>query len=116
MASRAMWSTTSVLTSARVVISPATTTRLVVTSVSQATRLVGSAARQWSRTASLIWSATLSGWPILTDSLVNRYRSEFTEGSSCGNGKKHRRDGGQEVVIIRQSPRHVQRHCHLFFR
>jgi len=33
--------------SALVVISPATTTRSVVTSVSQATRLVGSAARQW---------------------------------------------------------------------
>ena len=60
--------------SALVVISPATTARSVVTSVSQATRLIGSAVRQWSRTASLIWSATLSGWPIDTDSLVNRYR------------------------------------------
>ena len=60
--------------SALVVISPATMARSVVTSVSQATRLVGSAARQWSRMASLIWSATLSGWPIETDSLVNRYR------------------------------------------
>ena len=64
--------------SALVVISPATTARSVVTSVSQATRLVGSAARQWSRMASLIWSATLSGWPIETDSLVNRYRSALT--------------------------------------
>ena len=36
------------------------------------TRLVGSALRQWSSTASLTWSATLSGWPIDTDSLVNR--------------------------------------------
>src|SRR6516162_9988915 len=64
--------------SALVVTSPATMARSVVTRVSQATRLVGSAARQWSSTASLIWSATLSGWPIDTDSLVNRYRSEFT--------------------------------------
>src|SRR5262249_42940592 len=56
----------------------ATTTRSVVTSVSQATRLVGSAARQWSRMASLTWSATLSGWPIDTLSLVNRYRSMLT--------------------------------------
>jgi len=55
-----------------VVISPATATKSVVTIVSQATRLFSSAARQWSRMASLIWSATLSGWPMLTDSLVNR--------------------------------------------
>ena len=33
---------------------------------------VGSALRQWSRIASLIWSATLSGWPMETDSLVNK--------------------------------------------
>src|SRR5438105_8045131 len=65
--------------SAAVVISPATTARSVVTSVSQATRLLGSTARQWSRMASLIWSATLSGWPMETDSLVNRYRSVLTE-------------------------------------
>src|SRR5437588_3624896 len=64
--------------SALVVISPATTARSVVTSVSQATRLVGSVLRQWSSTASLIWSATLSGWPIDTDSLVNRYWSALT--------------------------------------
>src|SRR6266478_5491228 len=76
--SRTRRSTMAGVRSASVVISPATTTRSVVTSVSQATRLVGSAARQWSRIASLIWSATLSGWPMETDSLVNRYRSEFT--------------------------------------
>src|SRR6516165_4023443 len=64
--------------SALVVISPATTARSVGTRVSQATRLVGSAWRQWSSTASLIWSATLSGCPIDTDSLVNRYRSALT--------------------------------------
>src|SRR5262245_26843498 len=49
--------------------------RLVVTRVSQATRLVVSCLRQKSRTASEIWSATLSGWPMETDSLVNRKRS-----------------------------------------
>src|SRR5439155_15822142 len=76
--SLASLSTMAGVRSALVVISPATTTRSVVTSVSQATRLDGSAARQWSRMASLIWSATLSGWPMETDSLVNRYRSEFT--------------------------------------
>jgi hypothetical protein len=54
-----------------VVISPATMTRPVVTSVSQATRPLGSAARTASRTESEIWSATLSGWPSVTDSDVN---------------------------------------------
>ncbi len=52
-------------------ISPATTTRPVVTSVSQATRPFGSDARTASRTESEIWSATLSGWPSVTDSDVN---------------------------------------------
>ena len=42
-------------------VSPASTTRLVVTNVSQATRAYGSAARKASRTVSLIRSATLSG-------------------------------------------------------
>jgi len=65
----------------------ATTARSVVTSVSQATRLAGSISRQWSRTASLIWSATLSGWPMETDSLVKRYRSVFTQNSSLEGGK-----------------------------
>src|SRR5580658_5074732 len=44
----------------------------VVTRVSQATRARGSWVRMASRTASLIWSATLSGWPMVTDWLVNR--------------------------------------------
>src|SRR5205823_7842764 len=71
---------------ALVVISPATMARLVVTSVSQATRLVGSWLRQKSRTASEIWSATLSGWPMDTDSLVKRNRS-LTAGSGLGLGR-----------------------------
>src|SRR4051794_17166125 len=55
-----------------VVISPATTTSPVVISVSQATRPAGSAARTASRMASETWSATLSGWPSVTDSDVKR--------------------------------------------
>src|SRR5918992_4629205 len=55
-----------------VVISPATTTRPVVTSVSHATRPPGSSARTASRTESEIWSAILSGWPSVTDSDVKR--------------------------------------------
>src|SRR5919107_5548756 len=54
-------------------ISPETTTRPVLTSVSQATRPVGSSARTASSTPSEIWSATLSGCPSVTDSEVKRY-------------------------------------------
>src|SRR2546423_12129518 len=53
-------------------ISPDTTTSPVLTSVSQATRPVGSSAITASRTPSEIWSAILSGWPSVTDSEVNR--------------------------------------------
>src|SRR5258708_16884046 len=59
-------------TCALVVISPATTATPVVTSVSQATRPLGSCFITSSRTASEIWSAILSGWPSVTDSDVNR--------------------------------------------
>src|SRR3954452_21361314 len=54
-------------------ISPETTTRPVFTRVSQATRPYGSSRRTASSTPSEIWSATLSGWPSVTDSDVNRY-------------------------------------------
>src|SRR6185437_16449050 len=64
------WSSTYAL----VVISPAMTTRPVAVKVSQATRLMGSSARQASRIASETWSAILSGWPSVTDSDVKRYR------------------------------------------
>ena len=67
--------TVGISTTAFVVISPATTTNPVVTIVSQATLLFGSCASIASRIASDIWSATLSGWPIVTDSLVKRYLS-----------------------------------------
>src|SRR6201996_7346778 len=56
-----------------VVISPDTTTRPVFTSVSHATRPPGSSRITASKTPSEIWSATLSGWPSVTDSEVKRY-------------------------------------------
>src|SRR3954471_13956515 len=66
-------------------ISPDTTTRPVLTSVSQATRPVGSSAMTASSTPSEIWSATLPGWPSVTDSEVNRY--SFSEsGWFIGSG------------------------------
>src|SRR3954447_18470441 len=61
-------------TYADVVISPATTHRPVVRSVSHATRPDGSSARMASRTVSLIWSAILSGWPSVTLSEVKVQR------------------------------------------
>src|ERR671918_1447773 len=69
-----------------VLISPATTTRPVVTSVSQATRPFGSSARIASSTASEIWSATLSGCPSDTDSEVNR-KSLIASRLPMGGGK-----------------------------
>ncbi len=59
-------------TQALVVTSPAMIATPVLTSVSQATRALGSWARMASSTASEIWSAILSGWPSLTDSEVKR--------------------------------------------
>src|SRR5262249_47696030 len=61
----------------------------VVTSVSQATRAWRSWVRMAARIASEVWSAHLSGWPIVTDSLVNRCelrrKFEDTAGSSLGD-------------------------------
>src|ERR1700687_5547712 len=74
------------LTRAPVVISPASTTRLSLTSVSAATREVLSCFRIASSTASEIWSATLSGWPSDTDSEVKR-KSLIADGS-LGEGRK----------------------------
>src|SRR4051794_31924460 len=54
--------------------------RPVVTSVSQATRPLGSSSKMASRTASEIWSASLSGCPSVTDSEVNRYRCAMIAG------------------------------------
>src|SRR3972149_478786 len=58
---------------ALVVISPAIMATPVVTSVSQATLLLGSSFNNASSMASDIWSATLSGCPSVTDSEVKRY-------------------------------------------
>src|SRR3984957_10968806 len=71
MSSTVLRTMASTSTQALVVTSPATITTPVLTSVSQATRPFGSAARMPSSTASEIWSATLSGWPSETDSEVN---------------------------------------------
>ncbi|OGU03888.1 MAG: hypothetical protein A2085_07000 [Gemmatimonadetes bacterium GWC2_71_10] len=57
-----------------VVISPPTMAMPVVTNVSHATRALGSTATISSSTASLIWSAILSGCPSVTDSEVNSQR------------------------------------------
>src|SRR3954454_23003061 len=62
-------------------ISPDTTTRPVLTSVSHATRPFGSSRRTASRTPSEIWSATLSGCPSVTDSEVNRYSLSDSAGA-----------------------------------
>jgi hypothetical protein len=51
-------------------ISPKTRIIPVVVAVSHATRAIGSFVRMASRTASEIWSQTLSGWPSVTDSDV----------------------------------------------
>src|SRR6266550_1360603 len=61
-----------------VVISPRTITRPVVVAVSQATRASGSWRMIASRIASLTWSQSLSGWPSVTDSEVNRYSAAST--------------------------------------
>lgn len=64
-------------TQASVVISPERTTIPVFTSVSQATRALGSCFNIASNIASDIWSATLSGWPSETDSEVKTKFSDM---------------------------------------
>src|SRR5688572_9914625 len=83
-------------TSALVVISPASTTRLSFTSVSAATRERLSWARIASSTASEIWSATLSGWPSDTDSEVKR-KSLIARAPSYG-----RPQGYQNLATVPQ--------------
>src|SRR4051795_3495757 len=73
-----------------VVISPDTTTSPVFTSVSQATRPVGSSAITASSTPSEIWSAILSGWPSVTDSEVNRNSLSESTGVVIEAGKGSR--------------------------
>src|SRR3982751_557563 len=115
MVSRATsWMSTYVV----VEISPETTTRPVFTSVSHATRPYGSSLRTASRTASEIWSATLSGWPSVTDSDVNR--CSLIGGQVTSTLRRHRPLGrrlllrllarhqrGQRVVRGEPAPGHV---------
>src|SRR5919201_1690708 len=77
-------------------ISPATTTRPVVISVSQATRPLGSSPSTASSTESEIWSAILSGWPSVTDSEVKRNSRAAI--------------GGREGYL--RAPHEVDRHGH----
>ena len=83
MVSRA---TASRSTFAVVLVSPASIQRLVVTSVSHATRPSGSCDRMRSSTASETLSQSLSGWPSVTDSEVKscvplRCKSNLRSGS-----------------------------------
>ncbi len=71
MSSTVLRTSASTSIQAEVVTSPATITTPVLIKVSQATRPRLSCARMASSTASLIWSATLSGCPSDTDSDVN---------------------------------------------
>src|SRR3954466_12798486 len=66
------------------------TTSPVLTSVSHATRPLGSSRMTASSTPSEIWSAILSGWPSVTDSEVNR--KSFSLGSGEGIGRAGYRD------------------------
>src|SRR3954468_24470593 len=80
-------------------ISPETTAIPVLTRVSQATRPPGSSLMIASRTPSEIASATLSGWPSVTDSEVKRYSPsasglEVIAGKSRGNLRSGRRSFG----------------------
>src|SRR3954454_10028419 len=79
-------------------VSPAMTTRLVVQSVSQATRTLrasqpwrGAWSKNRSTTSSEMRSQTLSGWPSETDSLVKKYKERAKK---CLRGLK----GMQEPI------------------
>src|SRR2546421_1407806 len=95
-----------------VVISPATTTRPVVISVSHATRPCGSSRSTASSTESEIWSAILSGWPSVTDSDVKRNSRAAIEAETLLDRDElgepqpavvlgHRDDGGPERAEVR---------------
>src|SRR5580698_4661640 len=73
------------------------TTWLDLTSVSHATRLAGSCARQASRTLSEIRSATLSGWPSPTDS--EEKTNDFDMGNRLGNPERTALKGGKARLI-----------------
>src|SRR5262249_5925828 len=85
-----------------VVISPATTTSPVVSSVSHATRDIGSCVMSASRTESEIWSAILSGCPSVTDSEVKVQRvmlSPWLSTGRCEAGGDGVHRGGCDVLL-----------------
>src|SRR5436309_5249624 len=90
-------------------ISPATSTTPVVTRVSQATLPMGSSAMIASRTASEIWSASLSGCPSVTDSEVNRYRRAIRRilaaGRRRGHQFRHSVEDGPGQLTFRPRPK-----------
>src|SRR3954465_13196165 len=75
----------------------------VVTVGSQATRPVGSWRSTSSRTASEIWSATLSGWPSVTDSDVNRWISRSLIVRTFGKWVKKGRRGSPDRTVLQHS-------------
>src|SRR2546430_14276048 len=86
-------------------ISPATTAMPVVHMLSHATRLYGSCSNMPSRTASLIWSHILSGWPSVTDSDVNMNLLMWCVRSSGIVGEDRRDSIEQEIrqlVLVEQ--------------
>src|SRR3990170_1210625 len=97
-------------------ISPATTTSPVVTSVSHATRPLGSSARTASSTASEIWSAILSGWPSVTDSEVNgNERAAIGRKATCAVGGLLRRGLASHELVDERRERHaVEDRAHAF--
>src|SRR5207244_10668536 len=81
-------------------ISPATTTSPVVIRVSQATRPFGWSWRTASSTESETWSATLSGWPSVTDSEVKR-NSRVMARQATGRLLDAQEEGDLELVRVR---------------
>src|SRR3954451_10987271 len=96
-------------TYALVLISPATTTRPVVSRVSHATRDFGSCSSSASRMASDTWSAILSGWPSVTDSevKVQRVMSELLLSALRQPRRGGVEDGGRDLALAAQG--HVNR-------
>src|SRR4051812_35341250 len=87
-----------------VLTSPEMWTWPVVIIVSTATRLSGSSLSMASRTASLIWSAILSGCPSVTDSDVNKRRDMGLPGAALGAGRAV--DSGGSLSGEGREPRH----------
>src|SRR3954453_17774188 len=98
-----------VATEVVVEVSPDTTTRPVLTSVSQATRPAGSSRSTASRTPSEIWSATLSGWPSVTDSDVKRYSLSESTGVFMSRGRVHVRFGTTHRAVWSAPAQGVER-------